>query len=94
MGDKAEDSVSLNEAFHFIGELQKVDPHSYTFRYPVTKSGTEALGHHTVLNVIHFGKTLDPVLDLLHGMLAGIEHDWDNAAEVLFEVQEILKNET
>ncbi len=89
--DKADGGISLNEAFHFIEELEKVDPRSDTFRYPVTKSGKEALGHHTVLNVIHFGKTLDPVLELLDGMITGIEHHWDNVAEILFEVQEILK---
>jgi len=88
--DKPDGGISLNEVYHVIEELEKVHPHSYTFRYPVTKAGKEALGHHTVLNVIHFGKTLDHVLGLLDGMITGIEYEWDNAAAILYEVQQIL----
>ena len=89
---KIDDSVSLKEAFQLIEELDKIDSNSYTFRYPVNTKGEESLKHHTVLNVIHFGKTLDPVIELLDGMLTGIEHDWDNVAAILYEVQEILKD--
>jgi hypothetical protein len=93
MDDRGERGVSLDDAFRFIEELDNVDPQSYTFRYPVTKIGRGTLDHHTVLNVIHFGKSLDPVLELLYGMLTGIEYDWDNVAAILYEVQEILKAE-
>lgn len=89
---KLDNGVSLDEAFQFIEELETIDSKSYTFRYPVNAKGEGSLGHHTVLNVIHFGKTLDPVLELLDGMITGIEHDWDNVAAILYEVQQILRN--
>jgi len=94
MDEKVQKGLSLNDAIKFIQELETIDPSSYNFRYPNTSKGVGALKHHTVLNVIHFGKTLDPVLTLLDAMVTGIDYDWDNAAEILYEVQEILKNET
>jgi len=92
MDDKDKGHASLDEIFHFIEELDGIDPKSYAFRYPVSQLGQGMHPHHTTLDAIHFGKTLDPVLDLLGGMLTGIEHGYDTTAEMLFEVQELLRS--
>jgi hypothetical protein len=44
-------------------ELDTVDSGSYTFRYPMKRDGTPSEQTDFVVNVIHFSRLLDPILD-------------------------------
>lgn len=75
----------------FIREIEKVDPQSYCFRYPVDRTGEASLPKHFILNVINFGKKMDPVLELLSGAVTGLEERWNATAEVVYVLQAMFK---
>ena len=75
-----------------IREIERIDPQSYSFRYPVTKQGDAALPHHFIVNVISFARSMDPVLDLLNGAMTGLEERWHGEAEVAYFLQELFRN--
>jgi hypothetical protein len=75
-----------------IREIERIDPQSYSFRYPVTKQGDAALPHHFIVNVISFARSMDPVLDLLDGAMTGLEERWHGEAEVAYFLQELFRN--
>lgn len=65
-----------------VTEIEKLDPRSYSFRYPMQKDGSAALPQHLIINVITFASNMDPLLELLDGALTGIEERLDARGEV------------
>ena len=70
-----------------VRAVDKIDPRSLNFRYPVTRSGDEAVPHHFVINVLEFARQIDPVLLLLDGALTGLGEYYDTEAEQMYELQ-------
>lgn len=89
--DDEESVKTFDEICEVIIAVDDIDPFSYSFRYPTKKNGEPAFEHHFVLNVFEFCKKLDHVLDGLAGGLMGLNHEWQNAAEIIHEVNEIFK---
>jgi hypothetical protein len=74
-----------------VRAIDELDHGSYSFRYPMNTHGESPLSHHTVLNVIAFGRNMDALLDALNAAAEGIEERWDTAAEACYFLQEIAK---
>lgn len=85
---------SFDDFADLIKEIEKIDPQSYCFRYPVNTTGEAALPKHFIVNVVNFGKKMDLVLDLLSGAVTGLQEHWDNTAEVMYLLQEVMKEST
>ena len=83
---------SLDDFCALIREIERIDPQSYCFRYPVTKKGDAALPRHFIINVISFARNMDSILDLLDGAVTGLEERWHSAAEVAYFIQELFRN--
>lgn len=64
-----------------LQELDRVDPQSFTFRYPTNKKGAGLVPHHFGFNVLHFADQANGALRLLDGALTGLEEAWYSAAE-------------
>jgi hypothetical protein len=84
---------SFEEFAALVQEIEKIDPHSYCFRYPVDRSGDASLPKHFVVYVVNFGRKIDPILELLDGAVMGLEHEWDIAAEAACYLQEMFKKQ-
>jgi hypothetical protein len=85
---------SFGDFADLIKEIEKIDPQSYCFRYPVNTTSEAALPKHFIVNVVNFGKKMDSLLDLLSGAMTGLEEHWDNTAEVMYLLQEVMKEST
>src|SRR5437899_99511 len=48
--------ASVEDFMDLLSEIDKIDTHSYAFRYPIRKSGEAHLPHHFVINVVHFSQ--------------------------------------
>lgn len=82
---------SFDDFADLIKEIEKIDPQSYCFRYPVNTAGEAALPQHFVVNVVTFGKKMDSVLELLSGAVTGLQDHWNDTAEMMYLLQEVLK---
>ena len=78
----------LNDFEKFLQNIEKIDPNSFSFRYPTTKKGDAALPEHFSFNVLELCQQLDPILDLLEGADMGLKEEWDVRAEAAFEAQQ------
>ena len=50
------------DVLEVIDELDRIDPGSYTFRYPVTAKGSPSLAGATLVNVFLFAERVDEAL--------------------------------
>jgi len=75
-----------------IRGIEEVDPESYNFRYPVDTKAQGALPHHTLINVVTFGKHMDPILELLAGAVDGLQQEYDDLAEAKYEIESVIKS--
>ncbi len=82
---------TFDDFSELVRAIDRIDPYSYAFRYPVDKHGDSPVERHLVLNVIGFGRKMDAVLDLLSAAVTGLEHKWDATADVMYELQEIVR---
>lgn len=74
-----------------IGELEELDPGSYSFRYPVDTTGAKAtLPHHLLFNVIAFGEKFDHLLNILDGMATMVYEEFQAQAEAYHELQRMV----
>lgn len=73
-----------------IKELEELDPGSYSFRYPITTKGHDALPHHFVFNVIAFGEKFDRLLRILDGTATMVYEDFQSQAESHYELQQMV----
>ena len=73
-----------------IKAIEKVDPQSYSFRYPVNKRGDAILPERFVINAINFGKSMDLILQVLDGAVTGLDEHLYVAAEELSAFREVV----
>lgn len=74
-----------------LKELDRLDPHSFTFRYPTNKKGKGHVPHHFGFNVLEFADRAESALRLLDGALTGIEEALGSAAEAAAAHQELME---
>lgn len=84
------DFGSFREVEKVIQELEEFDPGSYSFRYPITTRGHNALPHHFLFNVIAFGETFDRLLRILDGVATMVYEDFQLQAEAHYELQQMV----
>jgi len=82
--------ASVEDFVVLVSEIDKIDAHSYAFRYPIKTSGEAHLPHHFVVNVVHFSQHMDRLLGFLDAVASTIEEHWDIEAEVRFELQKLF----
>ena len=58
---------------NLVQEFEKIDPDSYSFRYPTKTDGKDALPCHFTFNLSEFSHRIDPLLELLDGALSGLD---------------------
>jgi hypothetical protein len=80
---------SFHDVEKMIKELDEFDPRSYSFRYPITTKGQDALRHHFVFNVIAFGEKFDRLLRVLDGMATMVYENLQSQAESQYELQQM-----
>lgn len=76
--DSLQDDKDLSALEDFIRQIDDVDPHSFAFRYPVTKKGEVSLPELRHVNVRHLAEVMDSVFMLLGGIyswLGEMEHN-------------------
>ncbi|MFB3779576.1 MAG: hypothetical protein ACE141_18295 [Bryobacteraceae bacterium] len=73
--------------------LDQVDPQSYSFRYPMSRTGEAQLPHHFVINVVSFSGTMDALLDLLAGAVTGLTEEFQLAAEARYELSQYFERQ-
>jgi len=66
-----EDDAELPAIESFIEQIDKVDPQSFSFRYPTTKRGSESLPDLRQINV----RQLSEIMDSIFRMLGGIHSE-------------------
>jgi len=81
--------ASYAEFAQFIHTLDEVDPESYSFRYPIKKSGEAALRHHFVVSVLRFADLMDRLLSFLSGAATEIGERWELEAETTYEMEQL-----
>jgi hypothetical protein len=74
-----------------IGEIEKVDAESFAFRYPVSTRGESSLPRNFRFNVFEFSDKLEPLLDGLDGVNAGLAAMWDLETEAYLEEMQLTQ---
>lgn len=74
-----------------ISDVERIDPGSYSFRYPVDSKGRDAHPGHAVLNVLHFARRVDVVLDLLAEACRVLESDFSETAGVRTAILDLVE---
>ncbi|MBZ5512803.1 MAG: hypothetical protein LAN70_16775 [Acidobacteriia bacterium] len=65
-----------------IRELERFDPHSEAFRYPVKRDGSSSVTDwHFTFSPVEFANTIDPILEALFGAAFGLGIFRDQALE-------------
>jgi len=82
-GSKA--AITFDDFTAIVEEFEKVDPSSFSFRYPVKKNLTGALDGHFTFSVRQFALTMDEVLSTLNGACYALPEIADNQAEAAHE---------
>ena len=68
-------------------ELEKIDPGSYSFRYPIDRRGSASLPNHLCFNVRALGAKFDGLLRVLDGVATWAYEEFQAEAEVLHNVR-------
>jgi hypothetical protein len=76
----------LAEFAELLRGIEAFDPESFAFRYPTNTKGQAALNHHTVFNVIAFSRNMDPILELLDGVVVGLDENINFVSEMWCEL--------
>ena len=80
---------SVTDLRTIIGEFQKIDPVSSSFRYPVNKKGTKSLLEKGFrFNVFKFASILDDLFPTLEGAVIGAHEEYQNLVRALGEAQD------
>ena len=81
---------SFEDFEKLIKAIEKIDPQSYSFRYPVNTKGVSPLPKNIMLNAISFGKNMNPLLEVLDGAITGLDDYLDLAHDELDAFREFL----
>ena len=71
-----------------IGEFQKIDPGSYSFRYPVNTQGKASLEENFRFNVFEFASILDDLFPTLRYVVIAAPEEYQNQVRALSEAQD------
>ncbi len=74
-----------------IREIDKLDPKSLAFRYPLTRDGSPVLPRHTVVCLESFKKDMEEVFSYLLGFYESEASSLENTAEMLEEIQQYIQ---
>jgi len=83
---------SLSDFKSLIEEWDRIDRNSDVFRYPIKKNFDANLPEHFVVNVVMLSRRMDPILECLDGVVTGIDTEWDHAAEIIYETEQIIRD--
>jgi len=61
-----------------ICQIDRVDPESYSFRYPTDTKGRKTLPKNFCMNALGFAKSLDPFLSLLDTVMFALDTDLEH----------------
>ncbi len=86
-GADAFDDAGLPDAEKLINEFDAIDPGSFAFRYSVKKDGSASVKRAFAFSPAGFAEVLDPVLDKLFGICAGLEEYLHMANEYSAEMR-------
>jgi hypothetical protein len=87
--DLGTDSLRTKQDFDaLLNELDRVDPKSYAFRYPVDKKGNASLPEGYTLRFPEFVRRLDDLLQALDGMATELEYRLEEAREAAYQHQQ------
>ena len=77
--------------FEEVGELlqafEKIDPGSYTFRYPVNTKGQPSVPHHFTFHMPTFCECMDAFLNMLEAAVMGLKVARDQIMEAAYHEQ-------
>jgi hypothetical protein len=79
----------FRDAEVLIRELEQFDPGSYSFRYPNTTKGRDALPHHFVFNVVEFGEKFDQLIKIFDWLSEMTYLNFQSEAEAYHEMQQL-----
>ena len=79
---------SVSDLQTIIGEFQKIDSGSYSFRYPVNREGKASLEEDFQFNVFKFASILDDLFPTLEGAVIGAHEEYQNLVCALGEAQD------
>jgi hypothetical protein len=78
-----EELRTFDDFGQLLQELESVDPGSYTFRYPVDKTGQASVPHHFIFHIPTFCQRMDALLDMLETAVMGLEVTYDDMCEAI-----------
>ena len=74
---------SFRQFERLVCHLEKIDPGSYSFRYPIDRKGSAALPGHFCFNAIAFAEKIDAALKLLDGAATWAYEEFQTHAEMM-----------
>ena len=80
----------MAEFEELVRSIDEIDPGSYSFRYPVNRSGEAPLPEHFVIGILGFAPGMDSLLDLLDGATRALHEEFQVEAEARYELEEFL----
>jgi len=80
-------AITFDDFIAIVEELERADPSSFSFRYPVKKDLTGALDGHFTFSVRQFALTMDEALSTLSGACSCLPDIADNRAEAAYEAR-------
>jgi hypothetical protein len=84
---KPQERRMFRELEKVIRDASRLDPGSYTFRYPVTKKEKASVSHHFGFNVLEFAEQAEKAVKFLDGAVTGLEEEWDQRASAAYAKQ-------
>jgi hypothetical protein len=66
-----------------VCHLERIDPGSYSFRYPIDRKGSASLPGHFCFNAIAFAEKIDAALKLLDGAATWAYEEFQTHAEMM-----------
>ncbi len=80
---------SYDDFADLIRSIDSIDSGSYTFRYPIDRTGEANLPHHFVVNVLEFAQGMDTLLQFLDGAKTAIDEQWQAEQEAHHELEQL-----
>lgn len=93
-GFEGTELTSFDDFEELIRSLDQVDPQSYSFRYPINRTGEAQLPPHFVVNVVSFANRMDDLLYVLEGATIGLTEEFQLEAEARYELLHYFENDS
>jgi hypothetical protein len=73
-----------------VKEFDRIDPGSYSFRYPINSLGKKSTGEHLLLNIVDIAKTFSSIFPKLEALDMGIQVKRERLLEITAYLQEFF----